>query len=213
MSIGGVHDVSMFVVSVLLLNLTPGPDTAFIVGRAVAQGRWAGVLSALGIGLGCCVHAVAAAIGLSAVIAASPTAFAVIQYVGAAYLVWLGVRMVCARPAAVTDPAPVMEIWSGARIFWQGFLTNVLNPKVVFFFLSFFPQFIDSRADDRALGFGLLGAVFVLMSTAYNSALAWTAGTLTARLRRAPSAQVWLMRLTGAAFVAIGFKLAVSRSA
>lgn len=221
----GMHDVPVFVVSVLLLNLTPGPDTAFIVGRSIAQGRRAGMLSALGIGLGCCVHALAAALGLSALVAASPTAFAVIQYMGAAYLIWLGVRLVLGSGAAkavahapvesgpVTAAPTRADPWTGPRIFWQAFFTNVLNPKVVFFFLSFFPQFIDVHAESRTLGLGLLGVLFVVISTAYNSTLAWTAGTLTARLRRQASVQQWLMRLTGAAFVAIGFKLALSRPA
>ena len=118
----GLHDLGWFVAAVFLLNITPGPDTAYIVARSVAQGRAAGVVSALGIAAGCCVHALFAAFGLTALIAASPLAFAVVQYLGAAYLVWLGLRLVFKRAAndAATAPAEADDLRSVRRLFVQG---------------------------------------------------------------------------------------------
>ena len=220
----GVHDPGLFVLAVLLLNLTPGPDTAYIVGRSVAQGRLAGIVSALGIGAGCCVHALLAAAGLTALVAASPTAFAVVKYLGAAYLVWLGVALVArtvTRNAPVVAPdvaRRVVGTSAGAgrdragaplRLFAQGFMTNILNPKVVMFFLSFLPQFIDPAAPHRVQALLILGAVFVAMSIVYCCTVAWLAGQLTQRLRASVRIARWLERGTGTAFVAIGCKLAL----
>ena len=209
----GLHDLGWFVAAVFLLNITPGPDTAYIVARSVAQGRAAGVVSALGIAAGCCVHALFAAFGLTALIAASPLAFAVVQYLGAAYLVWLGLRLVFKRAAndAATAPAEADDLRSARRLFVQGLLTNLLNPKVVLFFLSFFPQFVRADADARVSAFLILGAIFVAMSTVYTCTLAWAAGTLTRRLRGNARVRLWLERGTGAVFVAIGCKLALVR--
>ncbi len=213
----GVHDLSLFMMAVFLLNLTPGPDTAYIVARSVAQGRAAGIASAMGIAFGCCVHALLAAFGLTALIAASPAAFAVVQYAGAAYLIWLGVRLIVSarieRDASAHDPgrAEAQQVRTMRRLFAQGMLTNLLNPKVVIFFLSFFPQFVHADASGRTGAFLLLGAIFVAMSTAYTCTLAWMAGSLTQRLRASARMQLWLQRGTGLAFVAIGCKLALAR--
>src|SRR5204863_5784822 len=138
----GIHDLWLFILSGLLLNMTPGVDTLYIVGRGTAQGFRAGAVAALGIAGGCVVHTLAAAVGLSAVLATSATAFMVVKWIGAAYLVYLGVTLLLTRSRArvggPSAPAPA----SPQRIFAQGFLTNVLNPKVALFFLAFLPQFI-----------------------------------------------------------------------
>jgi RhtB (resistance to homoserine/threonine) family protein len=209
----GIVHFEFFVAAVFLLNVTPGPDTAYIVGRSVAQGRGAGLMSALGISAGCCVHSLACAFGLTALLAASATAFTVIKFVGAFYLIYLGVRLVFARPAA--DQAAGEARGAGApkslrQLFLQGFWTNVLNPKVVLFFVSFFPQFVTTGSDHKALAFLTLGAVFVLMSMAWNSFLAWIAGSVTRRFSGKPSVKKWLDRGVGSAFVGLGIKLATA---
>lgn len=204
----GITAFPLFVGAVFLLNVTPGPDTAYIVGRSVAQGRAAGVMSALGVSAGCCVHSLATAFGLTALLAASPAAFGIIQYAGAAYLVWLGLRLLWQRPGTAALAAPPPR--RGLRgLFMQGFLTNVLNPKVILFFISFFPQFVDPRAGHQAAAFLLLGAVMVLMSTAWNTLVAWLAGTLTRRAGRMPRLKCWLDRTVGVAFIALGARLAM----
>ncbi|MFT5962727.1 MAG: hypothetical protein ACI8WM_003074, partial [Burkholderiaceae bacterium] len=143
MSIPGIPDFGYFCMAVLLLNATPGPDTAFIVGRSLTQGRAAGLVSALGISAGCCVHALAATLGLSALLATSATAFTLIKLAGGIYLMYLGVRMLLTRAAVEGAPAKNTTARPLQTIFWQALVTNLLNPKVVLFFLSFFPQFVS----------------------------------------------------------------------
>lgn len=205
----GIDDLGLFCVAVFLLNVTPGPDTAFIIGRSVAQGRSAGLVSALGISAGCCLHAIALAFGLTAILAASATAFTVIKLAGGAYLIYLGVKMLMTRATTTTSrlatPQPPLAL---SRIFMQAVVTNILNPKVILFFLSFFPQFVRVDAPDKILAFLLLGAIFVLMSTAWNSGTALAAGMLAAGAGRNPRVKRWLERGVGAAFVALGVRLA-----
>lgn len=209
----GITHFEFFIVAVFLLNVTPGPDTAYIVGRSVVQGRGAGLMSALGISAGCCVHSLACAFGLTALLAASAAAFTVIKFAGAIYLIYLGVRLIFAKPAA--DQAAGEARAAGApkslrQLFLQGFWTNVLNPKVVLFFVSFFPQFVALGSDHKALAFLTLGAVFVVMSTLWNSLVAWVAGSVTRRFSGRPLVKQWLDRGVGGAFVGLGIKLATA---
>jgi RhtB (resistance to homoserine/threonine) family protein len=209
----GITHFGLFVIAVFLLNVTPGPDTAYIVGRSVAQGRGAGLMSALGISTGCCVHSLACAFGLTALLAASATAFTVIKFVGALYLMYLGVRLIFTKPAAaeaagVTRAAGAPK--SLRQLFLQGFWTNVLNPKVVLFFVSFFPQFVTTGSDHKALAFLTLGAVFVVMTMVWNSFVAWIAGSVTQRFSGKPAVKRWLDRGVGSAFVGLGIKLATA---
>ncbi|TMH07270.1 MAG: LysE family translocator [Betaproteobacteria bacterium] len=205
----GTHDLVLFVVSGILLNITPGADTLYIVSRSAASGAKAGAVAALGIGAGCFVHIFAAALGLSAILAASATAFLVVKLVGAAYLVYLGVAMLRsgathAAPAAPPPAAPM------SRVFAQGVLTNVLNPKVALFFLAFLPQFIDSGTPDKVIAFLFLGLVFNINGTLWNLLVARIAATAGHRFRLAARAARWLQRAVGSAFVALGVKLALS---
>ncbi|CAI8691844.1 LysE family translocator [Burkholderia cepacia] len=208
----GITHFGFFVLAVFLLNVTPGPDTAYIVGRSVAQGRGAGLMSALGISAGCCVHALACAFGLTALLAASAAAFTVIKLVGAAYLIYLGVRMIVAKQAAAPSGAEAATAAKPLRqLFMQGFWTNVLNPKVVLFFVSFFPQFVSADSPHKALAFLTLGAVFVAMSTVWTSLVAWVAGSVTQRFSGKPGVRKWLDRTVGSAFVGLGLRLAASQ--
>jgi RhtB (resistance to homoserine/threonine) family protein len=210
----GITSFTLFLAAVFLLNVTPGPDTAYIVGRSVAQGRGAGIVSALGISAGCIVHALACAFGLTALLAASATAFTVVKFAGAIYLIYLGVRLLLAKPDV---DSPKVE-QGGARsapkslrqLFTQGFVTNVLNPKVVLFFVSFFPQFVATDSPNKVLAFLALGLVFVVMSTVWNSFVAWIAGSVTERFAGKPGVKRWLDRVVGSAFIGLGIKLATS---
>ncbi|WP_175766254.1 LysE family translocator [Burkholderia ambifaria] len=210
----GITHFGFFVFAVFLLNITPGPDTAYIVGRSVAQGRGAGLMSAFGISAGCCVHALACAFGLTALLAASAIAFTVIKLVGAAYLIYLGVRMIIARQAAEASGAEAAQGTAAKplrQLFMQGFWTNVLNPKVVLFFVSFFPQFVSADSPHKAWAFLSLGAVFVAMSTVWTSLVAWVAGSVTQRFSGKPGVKKWLDRTVGSAFVGLGLRLATSQ--
>ena len=206
----GTQHLALFVVSGILLNLTPGQDTFYIVGRSVAQGRRAGILSVLGIVAGSVVHTLAAAFGLSAIIATSANAFLVVKWVGAAYLVYLGAKMLFERPASAGQPA-VFARESSWAIFRAGLLTNVLNPKVALFFMAFLPQFVAPAAESRILTFLFLGAVFIFNGAIWCLVLALGASAMSRRLRRNPSAGALLKRASGAVFVGLGVKLAVAR--
>jgi threonine/homoserine/homoserine lactone efflux protein len=204
----GIHDLWLFVLSGLLLNMTPGVDTLYIVGRGTAQGFRAGAVAALGIGAGCIVHTLAAALGLSAILATSATAFMLVKWVGAAYLVYLGVTLLVTRShkSAARAPPPA----SLPKIFAQGFLTNVLNPKVALFFLAFLPQFIATDAPHKALAFVLLGAIFNFNGTLWNLLVAWSASGLGRRLAAGGGAVTWLNRVLGGVFVTLGVRLALA---
>ena len=206
----GTEHLGVFVVSGILLNLTPGQDTLYIVGRSVAQGRRAGLLSVLGIVSGSVIHTVAAAFGLSAILATSAGAFMVVKLVGAAYLAYLGIRMLLERPSSAATAAEYAAERDWA-VYRAGLLTNVLNPKVALFFLAFLPQFVSPAADSRVLSFLFLGGIFIFNGTLWCLALVWGASAMSRRVRGRASSGVWLKRATGAVFVGLGVRFAVSR--
>jgi threonine/homoserine/homoserine lactone efflux protein len=207
----GTHDLPLFIISGLLLNITPGVDFIYVLSRSAAQGFRAGVWASLGIGAGCFVHIVAAALGLSAILATSATAFTVVKWMGAAYLLYVGISMLRSR-AAMVKPAQIESLppSGGSKIFWQGFLTNVLNPKVALFFLAFVPQFIDAGSPTKVSAFLFLGVVFNLNGTLWNIFVAWMSARLLGHLNVASSAGVWINRTLGAFFIGLGIKLALS---
>ncbi|WP_346296503.1 LysE family translocator [Rhodopseudomonas sp. P1] len=208
----GIHDFWLFVASGLLLNVTPGPDTAYIVGRGLQFGWRGGAAAALGVGTGCLVHVAAAAAGLSALLMASTLAFSVLKWVGAAYLIWLGLRMLLSTPSDFTATAGAAPALSLGSVFRQGMLTNVLNPKVALFFLAFLPQFVAADAPNKALAFLVLGLIFVVNGTLYCLALAAFAARAADRLRRSGSVLQWINRGLGALFVALGIRVALARA-
>jgi len=206
----GIHDLGLFVVAGLLLNMTPGVDTLYIVGRGTAEGWRAGAVAALGIGAGCIVHTVAAALGLSAILATSATAFMAVKWLGAAYLVYLGISLLLSRSRAGAGLGPAPPPATLYRVFARGFLTNVLNPKVALFFLAFLPQFIDADTPRKALAFLLLGAIFNFNGLLWNLLVAWSASGLGRRLVAGSGAAKWLDRALGGVFVGLGVRLALA---
>jgi len=206
----GIHDLGLFVISGLLLNIMPGADTLYIVGRGTAQGWRVGAVAALGVGAGCCVHTLAAALGLSAIVATSATAFAIVKWAGAAYLVYLGATLLLSRSRATRSPLPQVPRASLRKVFAQGFLTNVLNPKVALFFLAFLPQFIAADAPDKTLAFVLLGAIFNVNGTLWNLFVAWTAAGIGGSLAAGGRTAAWLDRALGGLFVGLGIRLALA---
>jgi len=206
----GTQHLGLFMVSALLLIVTPGQDTLYIVGRSLSQGRRAGVLSAFAITCGTSIHTLAAAYGLAAILAASAQAFLFIKLAGAAYLTYLGIRMIAER-ATADSTAPVFANASDWAVFRAGLLTNVLNPKVALFFMAFLPQFVVPDAESRVRAFLFLGALFIVNGTLWCLFLAWAASAVNARLRAARSSGLILKRAVGAMFVGLGVRLAVSK--
>jgi threonine/homoserine/homoserine lactone efflux protein len=206
----------LFLAAGLLLNLAPGPDVLYIVSQALRTGVRAGVVAGLGITAGCFVHVFAAALGLGALLAASATAFALLKWAGAAYLLWVGVRLLLARSAQASWDTPEAAAQAGAgapvglwRIFRGGFLTNVLNPKVAIFFLAFVPQFIAPTAPHAALAFVALGTLFNINSAIVNCGWALAAAWM-ARQGAVQRGMHWLDRAAGAMFVGFGLRLALA---
>ena len=205
----GTHDIWLFILSGLLLNITPGPDTLYIVGRSSTQGARAGAVAALGIGTGALVHICAAALGLSAILAASATLFNAVKIIGAVYLLYVGIGLIrSAGTIASASIATDRRITSMRAVFLQGFLTNVLNPKVALFFLAFLPQFVDSAAPNP-LAFLFLGAIFDINGTLWNLLVARLAAGISGRLSPSLAFKQWFNRCAGAVFVIVGLRLAL----
>lgn len=207
----GIENLAIFVGTGILLNLYPGPDTFYIIGRSLSQGRAAGVAAALGIGTGSIVHTLLGAFGLSAIITASATAFALLKYAGCAYLVYQGVQLL---GGAVTAPPVTAKRWSRddlLQIYRQGAVTNILNPKVALFFLAFLPQFISLASPNKPLSFLILGALFVTTGTIWCLLVALFSAALSRRLRRSPGASRLLRRINGLLLLGLGLKLATAR--
>jgi len=204
----GIHEFWLFIVSGLLLNVTPGPDTAYIVGRSVQLGWRGGATAVLGVSTGCLVHVFAAAIGLSALLAASSAAFTLVKWAGAAYLCFLGVRMLLSQ-AAASDPASASGAVSLRQVFLQGAPTNVLNPKVALFFLAFLPQFVDADSPHKAVAFLLLGLVFICNGTLWCLGVAAFAARAAGRVRQSGRALLWINRTLGGLFVYLGVRVAL----
>ena len=207
----GIHDFGLFIASGLLLNIVPGPDTAYIVGRSIQMGWRGGVAATLGISTGCLSHVFAAALGLSALLVASATAFTAVKWAGAAYLCYVGLTMLLSRPKTPDagdqgDRKPV----SLSRAFWQGALTNVLNPKVAMFFLAFLPQFVESNAPHKALAFLMLGLIFIFNGTLWCLAVAIVAARAAGGVRKSSRVVAWINRGIGALLIYLGGRIALA---
>jgi threonine/homoserine/homoserine lactone efflux protein len=200
----GTHDLPAFLVASFLLWMTPGPDTMYILARSISQGFRAGALSALGISCGILIHTAFAAFGLSALLAASATAFEVVKLAGAAYLIYLGIQ---ALRASGTVSTPDLVAASPGRIFRQGVLTNALNPKVAIFFLAFLPQFVHPSAGLGPIPFLILGGVFVSGGTLWSLGLATVAARATRAIRQNAGLMAWLGRLSGCIYIGLGLNL------
>jgi len=175
-------NLGLFVGAALALLLVPGPSVLYIFARSVEQGRAAGLVSILGIHTATLVHVAAAALGLSALLASSALVFSVVKYAGAAYLIWIGLRKLFA-PSHAPDTEDMPPARSRARLFREGFIVNLLNPKTALFFLAFLPQFIDPNAQLPALQILCLGLWFDFVGTLVNCGVAIAAADAAARLR------------------------------
>ena len=208
----GIQNFSLFLISCILLNLTPGQDTMFIIGRGIAQGRKAGIISVLGIMSGVLIHTSFAALGLSAILATSSLAFSIVKYAGAGYLIWIGVGFL--RNGRHDDKLEAVERkrLSSWTIYRQGVLTNLLNPKVSLFFLSFLPQFVDLQTEFVLIPFIVLGMTFFTTGSIWCMVLVYGSAWLTDRFRNRTAMGGILKKLTGTLFVGLGIKLAFSHA-
>lgn len=202
-----LHQFLLFALASLVLNITPGNDMIFVATHATSHGTRAGMMASLGIALGCLVHIIAAVLGISAIIAQSAYLFDVIKYLGAAYLIYIGVK-------AILSKTPTFELTSHKKrvsdkaILKQGIFTNVLNPKVALFFLAFLPQFIDTQNESVGIQILLLGLWFNISGTVVNFGVAWAFGKAGNFLKQYPTFTYWQNKITGGVLILLGLKVA-----
>jgi threonine/homoserine/homoserine lactone efflux protein len=199
--------LALFMTATLALNLAPGPDMLYVSTRSLAQGRRAGVISALGIAAGSVVHTVLIASGLAALLHAVPLAYDIVRFAGAAYLIWLGVQALRNTGGPVSGkPLDRASEWA---IFRQGAVTNILNPKVALFFLAFLPQFVDAQRGSVALQIVVLGSLFNISGTIVNIAVAYLASSAGRWIgTKGPGEKVFRW-LTASVFIGLGLRLAL----
>lgn len=204
-----------FLLAALLITATPGPDNLMVLGLGMSRGRRAGIAFGLGCAFGCLSHTALAVLGVSAVVAASPTAFTLLTGIGGGYLVWLGVQ--CLRsagtvaPASAGGPGGTTDALPWRRLFARGLLANAVNPKVVLFFLSFLPQFVEPARGAVGWQLGALGVLFTLQAALLFGALGGFAGTVGTWLMRWPRAGLWLDRVAGGVFIGLGLRMLALR--
>jgi threonine/homoserine/homoserine lactone efflux protein len=203
------QDFLVFAIASLMLNITPGSDMLYVATRSTSQGIKSGIISSFGIMAGCVVHATAAVIGLSAIIANSATGFMVIKFAGALYLVYLGVRSFLGENAFAIDSN--QSPMSSREIFFQGALTNILNPMVALFFLAFLPQFVDARSTSAPSQILLLGIWFTISGTIVNTIVAIVFGRMGNWLAHKTWFIKWQSKVTGILLVALGIRIAMTR--
>lgn len=208
----GIENYPGFILAGVLLNVAPGTDTFYIISRSISQGTRAGIASALGVCSGAVGHTLLAAFGLSMILTTSATLFFMVKLAGAVYLAYLGWTLLKTPPAAMEGHHCLHSSSSLRRIYCQGILTNLLNPKVALFFLAFLPQFIKTDSPYGPLPFLILGATFVTTGTLWCCFLACSAAKTTGYLREHSSMQHLLQRCTGMLFIVFGLQLAFSRN-
>jgi len=205
------HKLALFLTAALLLAAAPGPGMLYVLARSLAGGRREGVLSSLGTFVGGMVHVLAAAAGVSVVLARSAVAFATVKYAGAAYLCFLGVRMILSAWKD-REELPVEALRPARNPFWQGIATEVLNPKTALFFLSFIPQFVNRESGHVFAQFIALGAVSVSLNTSADLVVTWFAGPLGSRIRSSAPFRRAQRTATGGVMIGLGAYLALSKA-
>jgi threonine/homoserine/homoserine lactone efflux protein len=199
-----------FLLTAVLLTATPGPDNLMVLSMGISGGRRAGIAFGLGCAVGCLSHTVLAVVGVSALLVASPTAFMLLKWAGGAYLLWLGFQAL-KKAGTGQLPARAAADKSVRSLFRQGLIANAINPKVVLFFLSFLPQFVNEAQGHVEWQLGLLGVLFSLQAAILFGVLGYFSGAIGAWLSHRPAAGRWLDQAAGAIFVALGLRMVISR--
>jgi threonine/homoserine/homoserine lactone efflux protein len=190
------------------LILAPGPDMVYVITRGISHGRRAGIVSAFGVICGILIHTMAAALGMALIFQTSVIAFQIVKYLGALYLIYLGVKSWLGKSSFNLQPAT--ERVSSQALFWQGMLSNVLNPKIAIFFLSFLPQFIDKGSSNIPLQMVMLGFTFALFGLCFLTLVGYFAGSIGAWLSRKPQYTKTFRWITGSILISLGSHLALA---
>jgi RhtB (resistance to homoserine/threonine) family protein len=207
----GIENYLVFIVSGIILNITPGNDTIYILSRSIAQGRKAGVISVLGISTGALTHTIMASLGLSVILSKSILLFDVIKYIGVVYLVYIGIKTIVSKNNPFSNQTNIESLIDYKQIYKQGFLTNLFNPKVALFFLSFLPQFINPNINNTPVPFFILGVTFLTTGTIWCLFLAYASSSLSGILRENNNISTITHKLSGMIFIGLGLKLAFEK--
>ncbi len=206
----GIINFETFLLTGILLNITPGNNTVFILTKSIGQGRKAGIISAFGVVTGSMVHTILAAFGLSLIIAKSLLLFNTIKYAGAAYLLYIGYRMMTDKIQLNPNTQPVAGSVNYWKIYRGGIITNILNPKIALFFMAFLPQFIDPALKNATLPFLALGATFVTTGTIWCMILVTFASALFARLKENKKSSAYINKICGLTLIGLGIQVALT---
>lgn len=207
----GIENYLGFIIAGIILNLTPGADTIYILTRSISQGRRAGVVSVYGIGTGILVHTLLASFGLSIILAKSATAFMIVKYLGVGYLLFIGIMMLVSKTNKFDSTIRDVEKPDLWKIYRQGVTTNVLNPKVALFFLAFMPQFINPHYAEGTIPFLILGLTFLATGSLWCFFLAHTSSFMTTTLRNNDKIGKLMQKISGLIFIALGLKLLLQK--
>ena len=199
--------ISLFSIAAIILALTPGPDMLYIATRSITQGRGAGIFSALGVHTGVLIHTIAAAFGISALIAESAVAFNIVRYAGAAYLVYLGIRTILNKAASLE--IKVIEHKKLRSVYYQGLITNLFNPKVILFFLAFLPQFADPSKGSIPIQMVTLGCLMIVVTLPIDIAVGLLGGSMGKFLKTSTRMQRISKWFTGSVFISLGISTAL----
>lgn len=204
----GLDTLLTFILASTILSFAPGPDNIFVLTQSALHGKKTGILITLGLCTGLCVHTFAVALGIAAIFMLSVTAFTMLKFIGAAYLVYLAWLAFKASAATIdTEQTPILSHWA---LYRRGIIMNITNPKVAIFFLAFLPQFADSQSSSLSTQLMLLGLVFIIVALLVFCFIATIAGVISAWLKHSPSAQKIMNRIAGLVFLGLALKLAVS---
>ena len=207
----GIENFLTFMATTLFFIMTPGLDTVFILNKSIGQGRKAGIYATLGINAGILVHTTFAALGLSLIVAKSVVAFTVLKYLGAAYLIYLGIAKIVSKETIIKTGTIKKASNTSKQNFISGVVNNVLNPKVALFFLAFFPQFIKRESIGSPVPFIILGATYAVMGVLWLLMLTMFASTFSKKLTDNPQSGKWINRFSGIAFILMGLKVALTK--
>lgn len=207
----GIENYLGFILAGIVLNITPGADSIYIMTRSIAQGKRAGIYSVLGVSTGGLIHTVFASFGLSIILAKSAFAFMIVKYLGAAYLIYLGIKMLFEKNNLFESKTQNFDKLSLGKIYRQGLITNILNPKVALFFLAFLPQFIEPQYTNSAIPFLILGVTFMTTGTLWCLFLAYASSLITKTLRNNDRIGKILQKVSGLIFIGLGAKLLLDK--
>ena len=207
----GIDNFAAFIISAVFFILTPGIDTICVLNKSISQGRKTGFYATLGINTGILVHTLFAALGLSIIIAKSAMAFTIIKYIGAAYLIYLGIMKLRSGKSSLKADTKDQIAESAGKTYLSGTMTNILNPKVALFFLAFFPQFIRPESINSPMPFIILGSTYALLGVLWLGTLTFFSSAFSEKLTRNVSFSKWMDRFSGIVFILMGLKVALDK--